>query len=40
MEQLDNVADDLWLRQLEQFSLDLTDELQIQRDVSAWVLLL
>ena len=36
VEQLDNIADDLWLRQLEQFSLDLTDELQIQRDVNGF----
>ena len=34
VEQLDNIADDLWLRQIEQFSLDLTDELQIERDVN------
>ena len=36
VEQLDNIADDLWLRQIEQFSLDLTDELQIQRDVNSF----
>ena len=36
MEQLDNIADDLWLHQREQFSLDLTDELQIQRDVNSF----
>ena len=36
MEQLDNIADDVWLRQVEQFSLDLTDELQIQRDVNGF----
>ena len=35
VEQVDNIADDFWLRQIEQFTLDLTDELQIQ-----WVLLL
>ena len=34
VDQLDNIADELWLRQIEQFSLDLTDELQIQRDVN------
>ena len=36
VEQLDNIADDLWLRQIEQFSLDFTDELQIQRDVNGF----
>ena len=36
VDQLDNIADDLWLRQIEQFSLDLTDELQIQRDVNGF----
>ena len=36
MEQLDNIADDLSLHQLEQFSLDLTDELQIERDVNGF----
>ena len=36
VEQLDNIADDLWLWQVEQFSLDLTDELQIQRDVNGF----
>ena len=36
VDQLDNIADDLWLRQIEQFSLDLADELQIQRDVNGF----
>ena len=36
VEQLDNIADDLRLYQREQFSLDLTDELQIQRDVNSF----
>ena len=36
VDQLDNIADDLWLRQIEQFSLYLTDELQIQRDVNGF----
>ena len=36
VEQLENIADELWLCQIEQFSLDLTDELQIQRDVNGF----
>ena len=36
VEQLDNIADEFWLCQIEQFSLDLTDELQIQRDVNGF----
>ena len=39
VERMNNIADDLWLRQVEQLQLSLTEILQCHRDITGFYLL-
>ncbi len=36
VESLENIADDFWLRQLEQLGMNVTEELQVHRDTNGF----